>query len=245
MNKDIKAYVHDLFRGYEDTPALHDFKEEIMTNLQERVADLQKSGLSDQDSFTKAIAELGDITSIADQISRQKRKEIIERMYIQTKPKLDVKHVIGYVGAGALGLFGIITALITYVVKGSTFIAISTLIPFLIPACAAFVFLGLTQETVRHLPMPWKRALVYALSTALILFGLISSSMYYFMGAQGVGLEAVLGTLIAFVIPGGAIISFLLLTEQKRLKPWAREEEELLMEFCIRKYRDPERAHQL
>lgn len=242
MNKDVKAYVHDLFRGYEETPALHDFKEEIISNLEERIADLKKSGLSEKDAFTKAIAELGDITSIADEISRQKRKEIIGRMYTQAKPKLTIKHVLGYVAAGAAAIFGIITAFMTYFVTGSTYIGVATIIPFIIPACAAFVFLGLTQETIRKLPMSWKRALVYALSVGVILFGLVSAVMLYFM--EGQGLESVLGTVIAFVLPGGAIMAYLLLTEQKRLKPWAMEEEEMLMELYTDKYQNPKLAYQ-
>ena len=156
MNKDIKAYVHDLFRGYEETPALHDFQEEIISNLEDRMADLKKNGLSEEEAFTKAIAELGDITSIADEISRQKRKEIIGRMYTQTKPKLTLKHVLGYVAAGAAAMFGIITAFLTYYLTGATYIGVASTIPFIIPAIAAFVFLGLTQETSASCPCPGK-----------------------------------------------------------------------------------------
>ena len=68
-------------------------------------------------------------------------------MYTQAKPKLTIKHVLGYVAAGAAAIFGIITAFMTYFVTGSTYIGVATIIPFIIPACAAFVFLGLTQET--------------------------------------------------------------------------------------------------
>ena len=90
--------------------------------------------------------------------------------------------------------------------------------------------------------MSWKRALVYALSIAVILFGLVSAVMLYFM--EGQGLESVLGTVIAFVLPGGATMAYLLLTEQKRLKPWAMEEEEMLMELYTDKYQNPKLAYQ-
>ncbi len=33
MSKQVKRYVDDLFKGYVDTPALEDFKEEIISNL--------------------------------------------------------------------------------------------------------------------------------------------------------------------------------------------------------------------
>lgn len=40
MNKTIHSYIEDLFKGYEDTAELRDFKEEIISNLNERIQDL-------------------------------------------------------------------------------------------------------------------------------------------------------------------------------------------------------------
>lgn len=242
MSVNIQKYVEDLFKGYEDSPALRDFKEEIATNLQERMRDLQSKGLNADDSFTKAVAELGDITDIADQISRQKRNEIIERMYIHSKTKVGMKHAIGYAVAGGVGLFGVVVAFITYFTTGQIFHGVSTLIPFLVPSVAGFVFLGLTQETSSNMPMPWLRALIYAIASGVILFGLINSTMMYFMDQRM--LQAVLGTLIPFVIPGLGVLAFLLLTEKPRYKPWVIEEQKAMMAHYAQKYADPRRAEQ-
>lgn len=73
----IKKYVDDLFHGYESTAELEDFKEEIIINLKDRVQDLEKAGKSSDEAFAEAVSELGDITAIADDLSREKRKEII------------------------------------------------------------------------------------------------------------------------------------------------------------------------
>lgn len=88
MNITIKKYVDDLFHGYEETPELRDFKEEITSNLHARISNLEEKGMQSNDAFTKAVAELGDITTIADEISKQKRNELIGEMYIQQGNKV-------------------------------------------------------------------------------------------------------------------------------------------------------------
>lgn len=238
MNITIKKYVDDLFHGYEETPELRDFKEEIPSNLHARISNLEEKGMQSNDAFTKAVAELGDITTIADEISKQKRNELIGEMYIQQGNKVGVKHAIGYTVAGSVLLFGLITSLITYFSTNNIFYGISALLPFVVPTGAAFVFLGLTQETARNYPMSWIRALIYALAVGSILFGItISTSQYYLDGNTWV---EILGILIPFAIPALAILAFLLLTEKKRYKPWVVEEQRIIMEDYYQRYSDPE-----
>ncbi|HEX6595215.1 MAG TPA: hypothetical protein VF095_11670 [Bacillota bacterium] len=45
MNTDITTYVDHLFKGYEETPDLQDFKEEISSNMSEKINDLEQSGM--------------------------------------------------------------------------------------------------------------------------------------------------------------------------------------------------------
>src|SRR5690606_8887268 len=111
------------------------------------------SGLDEKESFTKAVAELGDITAIADQMSRQKRNEVIGQMYIHGGTKVDMKHAIGYVIAGGAALFGIVIAFITHFATNQYYTGVSTLLPFIVFSGTAFVFLGLTQETARNYAM--------------------------------------------------------------------------------------------
>ncbi|WP_227994910.1 permease prefix domain 1-containing protein [Oceanobacillus sp. CFH 90083] len=235
----IKKYVDDLFQSYESTPELEDFKEEIMMNLKDRVQDLEKKGKSSDEAFAEAVAELGDITAIADDLSREKRKEIIGKMYVDTKPKLSAGYAIGYTLAAGVLLFGIITSLITYFSTGDNlFIAISSLLPFVVPAGAALTYLGLTTETTAKYPMHWKRALIYTLAVGLILFGISISSSQYFM--ENSDPAAILGVLIPFVLPGILVIAFLILTEKKRFKPWLMQEHERHHEAYTGYYKDTE-----
>lgn len=237
-----QEYIDRLFQDYEDTPELRDLKEEIAINLQERVEEFQKKGFTPDDAFEKAVAELGDVTAIADQISREKRNEVIGRMYLHSKTPLSKWQAIGYAVSGGVILFGLIVAFITYYATGEVFKGMAALIPFIPIPGAAFVYLGLTQETARNLPMSRKRALIYGLVTLITLFGLTTAAMLYFMKDQD--MQAVLGALIPFVIPGLCLFAFLLLTETNRHKPWVAEEEKLWLEHYTKQYGDLHRIEQ-
>lgn len=237
MDMKVQVYIDRLFQDYEDTPELKDFKEEIAINLQERIKEFKSKGDSADQAFDKASAELGDITEIADQISRQKRKEVIDKMYVHSKIPIDKKHAAGYVIAGAIALFAIISAFTTYFSTGDISTGVSVLSVFISISTAMFVFLGLTQETDSDFPMKWKRALVYGISSAAVAFGVCISATLYFM--KGMVLESVSGSLIPFVIPGLCVLVFLLLTEKDRHKPWVLEREKVWRENHAKVYKDP------
>ncbi|MCL1882576.1 MAG: permease prefix domain 1-containing protein [Defluviitaleaceae bacterium] len=71
------VYVERLFADYENTPEIIDFKEEISANLAANIRGLISKGLSEEQAFDKATAELGDITDIADSVGKKKRNEAI------------------------------------------------------------------------------------------------------------------------------------------------------------------------
>lgn len=239
MSTDVKSYVDSLFKDYEQTAALQEFKEEIMSNLHARIEDLENSGLNKKDAFAKAVSELGDITSIADELSRQKRNEIINKMYIHQHAKVGFLHAIGYVVSSSLLLFGILTALTVYSTYGSISQSISSFMPFFVLAGAGFTFFGLTQETLTNYPMSWKRALVYAGAVGVTLFGLTTSAQLYFM--ENPVMNAVWASLMPLVLPGLGVIGFLVLTEKDRNKPWVVEERQWALERYEKAYRDPVR----
>ncbi|MCU9612370.1 permease prefix domain 1-containing protein [Caldibacillus lycopersici] len=238
MSINLQTYIDDLFKGYDETAELRDFKEEITSNLFERMNDLIKNGLNEKEAFTKAINELGDITTIANEISKQKRNEVIGEMYIQQELKVDWKHALGYVLAGGILLFGIISALMTYLTTSEISHGLSTLLPFLVISGTAFVFLGLTQETRRNYSMSWIRALIYAIATGLFLFGVnIFVSQFFIKNTPWNG---ILGVFIPFVLPALGIIGFLLLTEKSRNKPWIVKEQQIMLHHHSQKFSDPE-----
>lgn len=64
MNKKVKAYIDAIFSDLGDERELEELREEIATNLDERMQDYIDMGMSENKAYTKAILELGDIDEI-------------------------------------------------------------------------------------------------------------------------------------------------------------------------------------
>ncbi|GHU84615.1 hypothetical protein FACS1894198_0610 [Clostridia bacterium] len=240
MNEQIEQALAKIFEGYEETPDLKDFKEEIEVNLIERVNDMTKNGAEEQEAIEKAIAQLGDITEAADCISKQKRKEVIWGAYNQ-RTIVDKPHAIGYSFAGLTFIFGLVVCAVMAFFGRQVDSTIYMLAPFATISLSAFVYLGLTQETKAHYALEKSRSLFYALASLLLISGLFVSSGLLFSGVPINGLfdqfffgfrREIIGeiitrnsvtallVLIPFVLPSLAFLFFLLITEKPRTKPW-------------------------
>jgi hypothetical protein len=130
-------------------------------------------------------------------------------------PPLDKIHVIGYVLASAVLLFGILTTGIVYLQMKNLMTTVSTLMPFVITSVVAFIFLGLTQETAHDYGMNRKRATAYSFAIGLLLFGVFATAIVYFNGNE---LFQDSATLMPFLIPSVGILIYLGLTEKSRKK---------------------------
>jgi hypothetical protein len=230
---DTKEFVHNLFSEYEETAALRDFEEELLSNLEARIASLAARGMDRGTAFEKAAGELGDISALADQISLRKKQEVIQDAYMGIQAYLKPGRVALYVVAGAWAALGAVTALVVYFTgeeqsameafwepNKKTVGALGTLLAFLPPAAAVSTFLGATQETASRYPLSWKRGAWYALAAAALAFGIILSPLTWFAADRGL-MEAI-ATLIPFFIPALGLLVFLRLTEKDTRKPWAR-----------------------
>ena len=236
---DTQKYVDGLFSGYEETPALTDFKEELRSNLDDRIANLIKKGMSEQTAFAKATTELGDVSVLADEISFKKKKEVFSEVYLKTKNYMKLWQKIGYTLAGGLMALGIIISLLAYFASGDIVAGLGVLIVFFIVPVCGFVFLGLTQETARNIPMNWKRALIYVAAVGVILFGLVVFAIVFFEENGVDRTVASIGSLIPFVLPGSVVLAFLLLTEKDRHKPWVVEQQAIWAERMKEQFADP------
>jgi len=245
-----KEFVDSLFNGYEQTEALADFKEELLANLNAKIENFIRKGLDTDAAFAKASAELGDVSSLADEMSLKKRKQVFEEAYMDLRMYMPAKRVAGYVVFGILAFFGITAAIIAYFTIRSVDLLSGTsldftsffgaMMPFLTAAAIGFTFLGVTQETASMLPVSKKRGAWYAAAAGLICFGLFTMPIAYFsikfannivnnVLAFDIPVEnletlvPVIGIIIPFVLPGLGILVFLVLTEKDRLKPWAKD----------------------
>ncbi|MCL2126665.1 MAG: permease prefix domain 1-containing protein [Treponema sp.] len=260
-----KEYVDSLFEGYEGTAALEDFKEELTGNLNAKIESFIRKGMDPEAAFAKASAELGDVSALADELSLKKRREVFEEVYMDIRRFMPSRRVAAYVIFGILALFGAAAALITFFAeKGpwtqytapfglTSFFA--TMMPFLTAAITGFTFLGVTQETASAYPVSGKRGAWYAASAGLIAFGLLMMPVAYFgdkfpggaffQGGPDINIEAlipVIGLMIPFVLPGGGLLAFLVLTEKDRLKPWAKSLNNKIMNGEMALWNDPATA---
>ena len=184
-------YVKSLFRDYEETEALRDFMEEIQSNLEERTASLLKKGLTEEEAFSRASSELGDIGAIADEMSLKRRQEVYKDAYLGMQQYMTPRRVASYVIFGVVLIFGLIISLITFlsvkkvlpVMVWTT--SLGSLLPFFVTSVAGFTFLGLTQETAALYPVSRKRAAWYTVAASLISFGLILFPISYFAVSEG------------------------------------------------------------
>jgi hypothetical protein len=222
-----KEFVDSLFNSYEQTEALADFKEELLTNMNAKIENFIRKGMDMDAAFAKASAELGDVSSLADEMSLKKRKEVFEEVYMDIKMYMPAKRVAGYVVFGVLVLWGITSAFITlFSGKNVDFLSgkslarfFGAMMPFLTAAVVGFTWLGVTQETASMNPVSKKRGTWYATAAGLIFFGLLSMLITYFKMKPA---KSIIGEIIPFILPGIGILAFLILTEKDRLKPWAK-----------------------
>jgi len=258
-----KEFVDSLFKGYEETAALADFKEELLANLNAKTENLVKKGMDQEAAFEKAAAQLGDVSALADELSLKKRKEVFEEVYMDIRNFMSVKRVAGYVVFVLLTLFGIITGLIVLFSgkwRNTQFdltAAFAAIMPFLTAAAAGFTWLGMTQETASSYPVSNKRAAWYSAGAGLIVFGILTIPVVLFgsmksfnmitLGAiaaedSGLGWPAAISSLIPFVLPGIGILVFLGLTEKDRLKPWAKDLRDNAVKSEMEIWKDPAAA---
>jgi len=239
MKNKIDASVAAIFENYEETSQLKDFKEEITVNLLEKVRDYMQKGADEDEATGKALSELGDITEIADSIGRQKRKEAIEDYFFQKRP-LERRHAIGFSVAGVVLVLGFVAAFVLGFRGGAIGKAALLFLPFGLISVCSFVFIGLTRETNAHYPMKRKKSALFAAAAGLICIGVFlggailfwdtSYSEFALTNIAAFKAERVmlmlgpsLVVLLGFILPGVAMMCYLVLTQEKRLKPWVIE----------------------
>lgn len=251
----IQKHIDTLFSDYQESPALKDFKEELVGHLDERIKSLTKKGMDEKSAFEKAISELGDISVIADEIGKKKRQEVFSEMYMKTRNYMSAKRSALYALCGLVLGLAVLIPLITWFASGIHVSTVAAIVPFGMTAILGFVFLWLTQETASHEAMSRKRALWYVLAAGLILFGVLAAFITYF-GVEFAALDVkshgydtantsimgAIAVLMVFSLPGIALGIFLILTEKDRSKPWVIKQREEYMKYANEQFDSPAKA---
>lgn len=80
-----EKFVDKMFSEYEDSPELKDFKEEVRTNLDEKINRMIKKGASSSEAFKEATAELGSLDGNSADIPFEKKKEVFKDNYFDSR----------------------------------------------------------------------------------------------------------------------------------------------------------------
>ncbi len=213
MKDKVKKHLDDLFADVYDTKQLRELKEEISANLLEKINDLIAKGNSEDAAIKKAVSSLGDMSELVESLKKASERRLKQDMF-DSQP-IDRKHVIGYVVASAVLLFGIMLAGIVYLQHKGLWPALGYLMPFILVAAPIYIFMGLTQETTHEYGMNSKRALTYSVASEILLMGAAAAGIEYFLGQR---LLLIFSTLMPFVIISAIIFIYLGLTEKSRTK---------------------------
>lgn len=213
-----KIYVDSLFSSYDDTESLRDFKEEITTNMKEKVDEFTKDGLSRDDAFNKAALELGDITKVADGLANKKRYESIGSMYFKTRKPFTKRNAAGITLATFFLLLSVGMFLIDFFSGNNIASPFFLSAIFLSVSSGLYTYFILTTETNSSYAMENKRALAYALTATFGFLG-ASLSVISFLFEQS-DLSSSLMIKLIFILPAICTLIYLLITQEKRYKPW-------------------------
>jgi hypothetical protein len=232
---ELDARLDDAFGTLPDTDELRDLRDEVRASLAARIEELQSGGAGPTAAVATAFAELGDIRSLAAEVSGttatgpargtavdpewsagRTAAELVRGHRVRPRPAFVVRTVL--LSATAAG--GLTLTILDVLDIIAWPIAVSVIAVVLLLAAPIGVIIGdaLHQETTTNFPLPAGRAAGYGTSAFLGLAGLALAALYAADHEQ-VWLIAVGAPLVVISI---AWFSYLGATQTNRKKPWLR-----------------------
>ena len=210
-NKKITTYIDNLFSEVGASQQLFDLKEELVTNLNEKIADIKSRGLDDEQAFKEAVISMGDLSSLVDDMRRIGQNTAKQWAYSSMTARISTAGIIAGV---LLILFGIFTVAMLHFMKMEAVPIIGSSI-FIVAGGTLLTYSILTRETRNKYGMNKIRAVLYALAIGLILFSIFTALTS--RSATGEMFIAI-GSLMVFSMPGIGLFLLLILTETDRSK---------------------------
>lgn len=210
------------------TPETADLKEELRTGLVERAAELQASGMPEEQAAATAVGELGDIRALLDDVdpavaapvraatsSWSSDQDLVALHKVRPRPGF----VVGVVVAALVAVGAVL---------GYTFIAIGGSMAFLPVLATVFglavgwiLAASLAQETTTNYPLPRERAAAWGLAGTLsatgVGLGLVAVPTW---GDRYAVVWIVGGAML--VVLGAVLFTWLGVTQTNRKKAWTR-----------------------
>jgi hypothetical protein len=211
MNDTVKKYIDNLFTDVGPSQQLFDLKEELTTNIKEKIADYQFRGMEEEQAFKEAVISMGDLRGLIDDMRKIGQDTAKQSVYTSMTSRISSAGII--VGV-LLILFGLFTTTMLFLMDIPRESATGPGV-FVIVGIALITYSILTRETRKKYAMNKTRAAFYALAIGLILFGIFAGITTGF--ATGEAFIAV-GAIMVFVLVGVGLFLFLFFTGNDRHK---------------------------
>lgn len=207
----IKTYIDNLFSGVGESQQLFDLKEELVTNMKEKIADYQSRGMDDEQAFKEAVISMGDLSGLVDEMRKLGQDMAKQSVYSTMTARISTA---GIVAGVLLVLFGILTSAILYFMNLPA-LEVSGAGIFIVAGGALLTYSTLTRETRKKYGMNKIRAALYALSVGLILFSLFVGITARFSTGET---YTAISSFMVFFLAGIGLFLFLILTGTDRRK---------------------------
>ncbi|WP_223701686.1 permease prefix domain 1-containing protein [Sutcliffiella deserti] len=205
LDQKVKSYVNQLFSGVGESQQLFELKEELTTNLKEKINDYQKTGMDEKEAFKEAVSSMGDLSGLVDDMRVLGQDKAKQAVYTSLTARVSTA---GLIVGILVVIFGILTTSMLYFMD-LPLEAVSGPAIFIVLGGAIVTYSFLTRETSQKYAMNKVRAILYSLSNGLILFSLfiafvtksatgemfiaISSFMVFFLVGIGLFLSLIFG----------------------------------------------------
>src|SRR5262245_47530340 len=103
---DIHRLLDEAFAGIDVTPEIQDLKEEMRANLVARAAELEGAGLAPPEAARQAMAELGDVRSVIDEVEPASAGRGPDWLRHRVRPR--PRYVLRTVLLGAVGVLALV-----------------------------------------------------------------------------------------------------------------------------------------
>ena len=207
----VKTYIDNLFSEVGASQQLFDLKEELETNMREKIADYQTRGMDEEQAFKEAVISMGDLRGLVDDMRKLGQDTAKQSIYSTMTARISTAGIIAGV---LLVLFGIFTVTMLYYMNlpGESVTGSGI---FIVAGGALITYSLLTRETNKRYAMNKIRAALYALSIGILLFGMFTGVISRFSTGE---MYVAIGSLMVFTLVGIGLFLFLILTGTNRLK---------------------------
>ncbi len=214
-DKRIVDFIDTLFVEVGPSQQLFDLKEELATNMKERILDFQARGIDADAAFKEAVIAMGDLSGLVDDMRRIGQDTAKQSVYSSMSARIST---IGLVSGVLLVLFGVLTSAMVYYMNISGVAAAGNGV-FVVAGGVLVTYSFLTRETSRKYAMNKVRAALFALAIGLVLFAVFTAIMTHLAVGE---MYITIASLMVFLLTGIGLFLFLVLTGTDRRKDTQR-----------------------